>query len=136
MERVLDRLWIGSTEDFRAPLGVLGFVGVLDLRDGMAEGVWPGVFTHRVDQRDGDPWCPKQVIDALDFVVTHIQRGKVLIACAAGMSRSACMTIGYLMRMGFSVAEAFELVRAARPIIQPVPKMLESVLAVLPKGAL
>lgn len=131
MERVLDRLWIGSTEDFRAPLSTLGFSGVLDLRDGQPHVADKDVTVFQVDNRDGDPWDCVQVTDALDFIAQYIQRGKVLIACAAGMSRSASMVIGYLVRTGWGEAEAFELVWRARPKIAPVPKMLESVLAVV-----
>ncbi len=127
MDRILDRLWIGAAEDFRAPLGALGFSGVVDLRDNcLTPSV--GAPLHLVKNRDGDPWTVKQVVDALDFVSERLHHGKVLIACAAGMSRSACMVIGYLVQTGWDVAEAFERVREARPRIVPVPKMLDSVL--------
>lgn len=129
MERVLDRLWIGSAEDLRAPLGALGFAGVLDLRDGVSQPVDPRVSIHRVTNRDGDPWTSQQVIGAIDFIAERVRTGKVLVACAAGMSRSASMVIGYLVRSGWDVAEAFECVREARHRILPVPSMLESVLA-------
>ena len=126
MNRVLDRLWIGDTADFRSPLKALGFVAALDLRDG--EGSPSEVALWRVGNRDGDAWSPKQVKDALDFVAEHIRRGRVLIACAAGMSRSASMVIGFLVRSGWSEGEAFEAVRQVRPKIAPVPCMLASVL--------
>ena len=128
MDRVLDRLWIGATEDFRAPLAALGFVGLLDLRDGAGLATPGGVTVHRADLRDGDPYNAAHVVAALDFVAERIQYGRVLIACAAGMSRSACMTIGYLVKHGFSVPEAFEAVRAARPRIAPQARTLDSVL--------
>lgn len=127
MERVLDRLWIGSTEDFRSPLASLGFTGVLDLRDG-EHPPCKGVTTHRLTHRDGDPWREDQVIDAVNFIYMHVQTGKVLVACAAGMSRSACMCIGYLVRIGYSESTAFELVRNARHKIVPITNMLDSVL--------
>lgn len=130
MERVLDRLWIGSTEDFRAPLASLGFVAVLDLRDGKHPPC-EGIETHRLDNRDGDPWQPDQIENALNFVAAHLRGGKVLIACAAGMSRSASMTIAFLVRTGWDTPSAFELVRAARPRIAPATKMLFSVLNVV-----
>ncbi len=129
MDRVLDRLWIGSAPDFQAPLAALGFSAVLDLRDG-AHARPEGVVVHRVENRDGDPWSHKQVTAALAFIIKHVQRGRVLVACAAGMSRSASMVIGYLVACGFDEPSAYALVRAARPGILPVRKMLDSVLAV------
>lgn len=128
MDRVIDRVWIGSTEDFAAPLSSLGFTAVLDLRDGSSYVADKNVYVYRVDNRDGDPWTAEQVRGALDFVAAYAPAGKVLIACAAGMSRSACMTIGHLVRFGHDEATAFEMVRRARPKIAPVKKMLASVL--------
>jgi protein-tyrosine phosphatase len=126
MDRVLDRLWIGATEDFRAPLKALGFVAALDLRDLQPTGL--DVAVLHVGNRDGDAWSPKQVKDALDFVADHIRRGRVLVACMAGMSRSASMIIGFLVRSGWDEASAYEAVWRVRPKIAPVPVMLASVL--------
>lgn len=128
MDRVLDRLWIGSAEDFRQPLATLGFTGIVDLRDGQVAALQEGLVVWRIDQRDGDPWKVEQVKGALTFIGERIATGSVLVACTAGMSRSACMVIGYLVQTGWGLAEALERVRAARPKIMPVAKMLESVL--------
>lgn len=130
MDRVLARLWIGETKDFGAPLRALGFAGVLDLRDGVTK-PYEGVATFKVTNRDGDPWTREQVLTALDFVAERILVGNVLVACAAGMSRSASMVIGYLVRCGWDQVDAHEAVWRARSKIAPVPKMLESVLAAL-----
>jgi protein-tyrosine phosphatase len=130
LDRVLDRLWIGSVRDLQAPLGALGFSAALDLRDGqdiIRES--DPVHVLRLRNRDGDPWDVPQVCGALDFVAQHLRTGHVLIACAAGMSRSACMAIGFLVRCGWDVPNAYEMVRQARPKIATVPKMLGSVLA-------
>lgn len=127
MDRVLARLWIGETKDFQAPLRALGFAGVLDLRDGDFVG-GEGLATHRIGNRDGDPWTREQVLAGLDFIGARILVGNVLVACAAGMSRSASMVIGYLVRCGWDVVDAHEMVWRARPRIAPVPKMLDSVL--------
>lgn len=130
MDRVLDRLWIGSTRDITPTLGALGFSGVLDLRDNMIVAQFDCMM-FRLPNRDGDPWNEEQVVSALDFIERRIKLGKVLVACAAGMSRSASMVIGYLVRSGWDVGEAFERVKQARPKILPVPKMLQSVLEVV-----
>jgi len=134
MERVLDRLWIGGADDLREALVSLGFSGVLDLRDaqaGLTLSPQERMYSLRLAHRDGEPWEQAKVHEALDFVRDRIQVGKVLVACSAGMSRSACMVIGYLVSTGWGVPEAYEVVRAARPRIRPVPRMLSSVLAAL-----
>jgi protein-tyrosine phosphatase len=127
VDRVLDRLWIGATEDFRAPLATLGFSGVLDLRDNTKSEVLD-VKVFRIGNRDGDPWTPEQVNNAIDFVFERVRHGNVLVACAAGMSRSACMVIGFLVRTGWNITEAYERVYCTRRRISPVPAMLRSVL--------
>src|SRR3990167_5389199 len=114
MDRVLGKLWIGSESDLASPLGALGFVAVLDLRDGRPPVQHEGVVFRRVANRDGDAWTRDQVEKALDFVGEHVRRGKVLVACAAGMSRSASMAIGFLVRSGWDVVEAHERVRQGR----------------------
>lgn len=129
MDRVLGRLWIGAMPDFQVPLASLGFSAVVDLRDGDVSPAREGVEVLRVANRDGDPWTREQVLGILDFIARHIADGKVLVACAAGMSRSASIVVGYLVRSGWDVAEAFDEVRRSRPRIMPVPKMLDSVLA-------
>lgn len=128
MDRVLDRLWIGSTRDAMVPLRSIGFAGVVDLRDGDLPVGNADLAIFRLKNRDGDPWDPKQVLDALDFITKQVLFGRVLVMCAAGMSRSVSIVIGHLVRTGWSEADACELVRVARPEMAPQPKMLDSVL--------
>lgn len=130
MDRVLDRLWIGSTADDRAPLSALGFAGVLDLRDHGPE-IVTDVPVHRLKNRDGDPWTHAQIVGALDFVSAFVRRGRVLVMCAAGMSRSACMVVGFMVMTGWDSASAMEQLRRVRPQVAPVPKMMEAVMAVV-----
>jgi protein-tyrosine phosphatase len=129
MDRVLGRLWIGDVKDLQAPLAVLGFAAVVDLRDNVLPPAKDDVETLRVGNRDGDPWTKEQVLTILDFIADRIRRGKVLVACAAGMSRSASIVIGHLVRVGWDAVDAHEVVWRARPRIAPVPRMLDSVLA-------
>lgn len=140
MDRVLDRLWIGNSTDLEPGfhLRSLGFCAVLDLRDvstaGASDVCIPRVVVHRVSNRDGDAWSAEDVKKAFLFIDEHLRLGKVLVACAAGMSRSPSMVIGYLVRSGWSAAEAYRHVRGARPTIAPVAAMLDSVLRVVSRN--
>ena len=51
----------------------------------------------------------------------HIKnKESVLVACTAGISRSASLCIAYLIRAhGYTYQEAFEKVKSARPFIKP-----------------
>jgi protein-tyrosine phosphatase len=139
MNRVLDRLWLGSTKDVLASstLKALGFVAVLDLRDRVNPGEDSDSLlqSKRLNNPDGMPWSENEINGALDFIYKHIQNGRVLVVCVAGMSRSASVIIGYLVRCGWDTPTAFETVREARSIISPSPGMLESVLKVADKVA-
>lgn len=127
MNRVLDRLWIGTSHDLDGltPFDALGIKAIVDLRDGDHPPL-PNVVTHRTTNRDGDPWDRAQVESILAFVHEHMEGGGVLIACAAGMSRSASIVCGYLVRCGWSPAEAFAHLKRVRPEIAPIPKMLHA----------
>lgn len=58
------------------------------------------------------------VADAIEEV--RLQGGRTLVHCLAGVSRSAAMVLGYLVKhRAMPLAEAFALVRAARPMARP-----------------
>ena len=126
MNRVLDRLWIGAGRDFAYPLAALGFVAVLDLRDATTPSA--DVPTHRLVGRDGDPWKREEVVEAIAFVYDGVRRGRVLVVCDAGMSRSASMVTGFLVRCGWDAPSALACVKAVRSVAAPKAVMLEAVL--------
>ena len=98
-------------------------------------------ITHICMCIDGDPPFPEdfeyfciKVLDvneadikskfkeAIEFISSGRQRpdGKVLVHCAAGISRSATMVIAYLMHLlGTTADQSLALLRAARPIVSP-----------------
>ena len=113
------------------PLRAIGFCALLDLRDQWApRDANADVERFNLFNRDGDPWHEGDIEKALDFIVERVRTGKVLVVCIAGMSRSASMATGYLVRCGFDAVEALELVRRARPEIAPVTNMVDCVLRV------
>lgn len=58
------------------------------------------------------------VADAIEEV--RLQGGRTLVHCLAGVSRSAAMVLGYLVKHhAMPLASAFALVRAARPAARP-----------------
>ena len=57
-----------------------------------------------------------KLLECYDF----ISGGPTLVVCTAGRSRSAAVCIAYLIkRKGMTLKDATELVRKARPIIEP-----------------
>jgi len=66
--------------------------------------------------------------DVTSFIAAHIRRGRVLVHCGAGKSRSAAVTIAYLCRYaGMSYNEAAALVAERRPGTRPAPCFAEAI---------
>ena len=58
--------------------------------------------------------------DALDFVAEALSKGRILIHCRCGISRSTAITLAYLMhRDRCSYEQAFSTLTAQRPICSP-----------------
>jgi protein-tyrosine phosphatase len=71
----------------------------------------------------------KYIDDIFDFIDDHIHRGGVLIHCAMGLSRSAGITIGYLMKQNpsWTWEQALDYVNESRSIY-PALEIKESIL--------
>lgn len=58
--------------------------------------------------------------ESFNFIENALEKGSVLVHCAAGMSRSATIVIAYLMKKNrWNVDEAFDFVKKRRKIISP-----------------
>ena len=76
--------------------------------------------------RDGDEIARNNVLGAFDFIRSNLPG--VLVCCAQGQSRSACLVIGYLMTLGYTQDQAYRLVESKRFIL-PHPRTLNSVIS-------
>jgi protein-tyrosine phosphatase len=58
----------------------------------------------------------QQLAQAADWVLRETAEDrKVLVHCRLGLRRSACTVCAVLMRMGYPLSEAYELVKRSRP---------------------
>jgi protein-tyrosine phosphatase len=104
-----------------------GVTVVVDLRAEVAnEGHWPSNVVVRrmpvVDHKapDGDA-----LRELARWVVESLRGGEViLIHCHAGMGRAATTAIAVLMELGYSLPDAYNTLRQARPIIAPTDVQL------------
>ncbi len=80
---------------------------------------------------DGEPLPDHLLRQGVDFVLSAQQRGQtVLIACGAGISRSATFAVAVLKEAeGLSLLEAVRTVKKHRPESLPHPALLESLCA-------
>lgn len=78
----------------------------------------------RLNHLDGEMYPPDKITQGIQFIDRNLQAGvDTLVCCHAGVSRSAGMTVAYLMYKGWSYNEAVYTVRKARPFIQIHPKI-------------
>ena len=97
-----------------------GIGSVLDLREeeghDRATLTRPGLHYLRLPVTDGEAPSLEQLSRAADWVLAETaQDRRVLVHCRLGVSRSACLVCAVLLRMGYPLAEAYELVKRSRP---------------------
>ncbi len=86
------------------------------------------------DGENDDGVGPRAIDEAIRFIEGAVQAAdhhKVYLHCAAGISRSAAVMVGYLMKNEqMSMSEAIRHVREIRPCVNPHPAHLMSLLTV------
>ena len=77
----------------------------------------PGIESLYVAVEDGEPLPFDLLRQGVNFVVKQQQRGEtVLVACGAGISRSATFAIAALKEIeGIPLLEAYQIVKEAHP---------------------
>jgi protein-tyrosine phosphatase len=88
----------------------------------------PGIVSLYLPHEDGLPLPADLLRRGIDFILTQKALGRVvLIACGAGISRSAAFTIAALKEVeGLSLPDAFWTVKQRHPEAMPHPAIWES----------
>jgi protein-tyrosine phosphatase len=107
----------------RAQVGALarsGVTSVLDVRqeahDEEALLARCGLRFCHVPMTDRAPPSQRQLKRAVEWVMGELaDDGKVFIHCHSGVGRSVCVACAVLVRMGYSLPQAYDAVRRRRP---------------------
>ncbi|KAL2079569.1 hypothetical protein ACEWY4_025313 [Coilia grayii] len=124
LAQITDNLYLGSARAARdgAAVSRLQITCIINATENTKHSVAPAVEHVHVPVVDS-PSTP--MIDHFDEVADKIhcvaeQRGRTLVHCNAGVSRSSTLCLAYLMKYrDMSLVEAHSLVKACRPLIRP-----------------
>jgi protein-tyrosine phosphatase len=121
---VMPGLLVGSAPNASqcAELYRRGVRSVVDLRAEVEnEGHWRSdVIVRRMSIRDRRACEPAELAELARWVVKAIDAdGIVLVHCHAGMGRAATVGCAVLMELGYSLGDAYRILRSARPIVAP-----------------
>jgi len=114
---VSPNLWVGNlfSQD-TADLKGIKFRAVVDMTCEHTERCSYEYYLN-LPIHDGNPPSTLQMLEAIAFVKHHIPHGNVLIHCAYGIGRSACVASAVLFGLGRRLGplEGFAVVKAGRP---------------------
>jgi len=126
-EIVKDKLYLGNESDANNynTIKTTGITSIITLNSTILN---PEVI-NLLSSRNGS-WkhipirdrSSEQIIDIMEVLIDFIEKtnGKVLVHCQHGISRSSTIVMAYLMKTrNMTNVEAFELVKAKRPIVDP-----------------
>lgn len=137
MTRILPRLYL-SGEDVVKNKRLLkehNITHILNLTTNVENWFQPEIVYKRIRVNDvanqDMSECFEEAFEFIDKALSstssETSENSVLVHCNAGVSRSASVVIGYLMKTGYrdSFTQAYEFVRAYRPAIAPNPGFIQ-----------
>jgi protein-tyrosine phosphatase len=127
--RILERLYLGiaSDADRLAVANPVGISAVVNISTEKSEHKRPGLIYLHYPVRDGASVEPAVFEEVVTAIARQVQRGKVLVHCSAGMSRSPVMVAAYLRYAGHECFEcALQTIAELRPLIDPNPVLVLS----------
>lgn len=78
---------------------------------------------------DGEPITKSKMQRGVAYINEQVKAGnRVLVMCGAGISRSATFVLAYLLENGYDLHQAFDLLRGARPQVDPHPVLWQSLI--------
>ncbi|XP_041856227.1 dual specificity protein phosphatase 18 [Melanotaenia boesemani] len=122
--RITEHLYLSNVRAANDPCQVTmnGITCIINVTETKSCSPPPGIEYIHIPVSDS-PWSPLR--DHFDDVADTIQvtaerRGRTLVHCNAGVSRSAALCMAYLMKhRGATLLEAHNWVKNCRPIVRP-----------------
>jgi protein-tyrosine phosphatase len=93
--------------------------------DDQAAGIAPDRYLYLPTVDDDAPSLEHLEAGAAFIAQEVEQKGAVYIHCGSGVGRAPTMAAAYLVRTGLSLAQAWDVIRRARPFIRPTAVQIE-----------
>ena len=120
---ILPNLALGDWQDVIPATGAYDFSLVMNCAKDCD--LVSDVITIKVPLVDGAGNDKQLFQKAVEALSEELEKGKVLVHCISGISRSAAIVIGYLhKKKGMTINNAYLHVRRLRPSINPKPELL------------
>lgn len=112
----------------RRRLARLGVARVVDLRSESLAATWPeGVSVERLPLSEGEAPSLEQLDALVQRMESWLRDGeRVLVHCTGGIGRAATVAVALLVRRGYSVGDAYRLVRERRSRVAPSDRQLDA----------
>ncbi|MEE2709928.1 MAG: dual specificity protein phosphatase [Gemmatimonadota bacterium] len=130
MDFVLDRVAIGSYDDAidLSALQANDVTAVLDLASEVSYSLPPSILRLKIPMEDRIPLKHDYIRLAVNWLRNASQERRVLVHCLAGISRSVTIVMCYMHEdLGYSLEDAYALIRSHRFQANPHPALLESI---------
>jgi protein-tyrosine phosphatase len=128
MTKIFERLYLGDARDAEhlAVSNPQGITTVISVVGGRNRGKADGIEYVHLSFDDAETVPPAKFEKALTAIREHIRKGKVLVHCEIGSSRSPVLVALYMHVVGYkdfhqALAELHEL----RPVVAPSDWMLQ-----------
>lgn len=128
--RIWQRLSVGSLQDAEhlATANPLGITSVLSLCPKALSMRAPAIHYVQLPVADSCAMSARQFDQIVAAIAQGIRRGKLLVHCAGGISRSPIIAAAWMHRCGYAAIDAaLAEIADLRPIIDPSPVLLDSV---------
>ena len=108
----------------------LSITHIVNASNGAAPSKLADITYHNVNIEDTEESdISRDFIETHDFITSALLRGgKVLVHCMVGVSRSSSIIMHHIMMTGRTLREAVELVKTARPVVNPNKAFAQSLL--------
>ncbi len=132
IDEIVDGLYVGGWIEgieHTSTLRKMGITHILQLST--PHPAWPDDFVVCDNALNDGTFVPRERLErGVDFVRAQREAGHtVLVACAAGISRSTTFVIAYLLRaLGYDLYDAWQLVHSRHPKTWPACEMWESLI--------